>query len=114
MEKTNLRYLEKLPELMDLITLDLSFISLIKVMPSVTSLLKPTGKLITLIKPQFEAGRYEVGKGGIVRDPAVHQSVIERVTKEIQSFGFICHGVTESPIEGTEGNKEFLAYFERI
>jgi 23S rRNA (cytidine1920-2'-O)/16S rRNA (cytidine1409-2'-O)-methyltransferase len=111
MEKTNLRHLEKLPELVDLVTLDLSFISLIKVIPAVKNLLKPQGQLITLIKPQFEAGRHEVGKGGIVRDPAVHKAVVEKVTHEIEDAGFMCHGVIESPIEGTDGNKEFLAHF---
>lgn len=113
MEKTNLRHLERLPEHVDLVTLDLSFISLSKVIPAVKNLMNPEGRLIALIKPQFEAGREEVGKGGIVRDPAVHATVIERVTKEIEAAGFVCHGVIESPIKGTEGNKEFLGYFVR-
>ena len=112
-EKTNLRNLESVGELVDLVTLDLSFISVLKVMDAVCKFLKPNGKLIVLIKPQFEAGKQEVGKGGIVRDPQVHQSVIERITEGIKVFGFSCKGVTESPIEGATGNKEFLAYFER-
>lgn len=111
MEKTNLRYLEELPELVDLVTLDLSFISIIKVISAVRGLMKPGAQLITLIKPQFEVGRYEVGKGGIVRDPAVHAAIVEKVTREIEAAGFICKGIIESPIEGTEGNKEFLAHF---
>lgn len=111
LERTNLRYLEQLPEKVDLATLDLSFISLTKVIGAVKKLLVPQGKLITLIKPQFEASRYEVGKGGIVRDPLVHKKVISTVTEALSKEGFILQGVTESPIEGATGNKEFLGYF---
>jgi 23S rRNA (cytidine1920-2'-O)/16S rRNA (cytidine1409-2'-O)-methyltransferase len=113
-ERTNLRTLQTVGQLVDLITLDLSFISVLKVMDAVCKLMTDQGKLIVLIKPQFEAGKHEVGKGGIVRDPAVHQAVIDALTQGIQSYGFICKGVIESPIEGATGNKEFLAYFERI
>jgi 23S rRNA (cytidine1920-2'-O)/16S rRNA (cytidine1409-2'-O)-methyltransferase len=113
LERTNLRTLENLPELVDLVTLDLSFISVLKVMEAVTRLLKPDGKLIVLIKPQFEAGKEQVGKGGIIKDPAVHQQVIETVTQGIEQYGFVCKGVIESPITGTDGNKEFLTYFVR-
>jgi len=67
-----------------------------------------------LIKPQFEAQKGQVGRGGIIRDPAIHQSVIENVTKGIQAAGFSCVGVIESPIEGATGNKEFLGYFRRV
>ena len=112
MEKTNLRYLENLPELVDLITLDLSFISLLKVIEPVKKLLKPDGKLITLIKPQFEAGKEQVGKGGIITDSKVHQEVIDKVASGIIFAGFKLIGVIESPITGTSGNKEFLAYFK--
>lgn len=111
MEQTNLRYLENLPEKVDLVTLDLSFISVLKVMDAVTHQLKPQGKLIVLIKPQFEAERHKVGKGGIVKDECVHQEVIKKVTQGIEAHGFVCNGVIESPIAGTTGNKEFLAYF---
>lgn len=111
MERTNLRHLERLPELVDLVTLDLSFISVLKIIEAVSKLMKPHGKLVVLIKPQFEAGKEQVGKGGIVRDPAVHQEVIDRVTTGIGNYGFELQGVTPSPIEGTTGNKEFLAYF---
>ncbi|MGE0010266.1 MAG: TlyA family RNA methyltransferase [Candidatus Babeliales bacterium] len=113
MEQTNLRYLESLPEKVDLVTLDLSFISVLKVMDAVTKQLKPQGKLIVLIKPQFEAEKHQVGKGGIIKDPAVHQEVIDKITNGIESFGYTCQGVIESPIEGGDGNKEFLAYFNR-
>jgi 23S rRNA (cytidine1920-2'-O)/16S rRNA (cytidine1409-2'-O)-methyltransferase len=112
-ERTNLRMLESVGELVDLITLDLSFISVLKVMDAVCKLLKPNGKLIVLIKPQFEAGKHQVGKGGIVKDSAVHEQVIAQLTKGIEAYGFTLQGVTESPIEGSEGNKEFLAYFIR-
>lgn len=111
MEKTNLRYLESLPEKVDLVTLDLSFISILKVLDAVKKVLKPSAHLITLIKPQFEAERHEVGKGGIIKDPDVHKRVTEHVVKEICSKGFKNLGLTQSPITGTSGNIEFLAYF---
>jgi 23S rRNA (cytidine1920-2'-O)/16S rRNA (cytidine1409-2'-O)-methyltransferase len=113
-ERTNLRYLKELPVMVDLVTLDLSFISLLKVMPAVVNLMKPIGMLITLIKPQFEAERHEVGRGGIVRESAVHERVIKEIPAKIEEFGFALQGVVESPIQGAEGNKEFLAYFTRI
>ncbi|HEV2601834.1 MAG TPA: TlyA family RNA methyltransferase [Candidatus Babeliales bacterium] len=114
MEKTNLRNLGTVGELVDLVTLDLSFISILKVMQAVAGMLKEGGVLITLIKPQFEAGKEQVSRGGIVKDPAVHVQVIERVTQGIVAYGFEYLGVTESPIEGTMGNKEFLACFKKI
>ena len=113
MERINFRNLEKLDELADLITLDLSFISLLKVMDTVIHLLKPEGKLIVLIKPQFEAHRGQIGKKGVIKDKSVHKEVVERVTNGIVDHGFIFHGIIDSPIKGTTGNKEFLAYFER-
>lgn len=111
LERTNLRYLTSLPEKVDLVTLDLSFISLVKVIDAVVKLMKDSGQLITLIKPQFEAQRHEVGKGGIIKDPEVHQRVVQEVVKAIEQHGFQVQGVTESPLEGTMGNKEFLAFF---
>lgn len=113
MERTNFRYLKKVGEMADLITLDLSFISLLKVMDTVTSLLKPEGKLIVLIKPQFEAHRDQVGKKGVIKEDDVHKEVIERVTTGIIEHGFELIGLIDSPIKGTTGNKEFLACFER-
>ena len=113
-EKTNLRHLRDIGEQVDLITLDLSFISLLKVMDAVVALLKPQGQLITLIKPQFEASRKQVSRGGIISDPAVHEKVLKTVIPAIEAYGFTCQGVTESPILGKEGNKEFLAYFKRV
>jgi 23S rRNA (cytidine1920-2'-O)/16S rRNA (cytidine1409-2'-O)-methyltransferase len=114
MERTNLRYVTSLPEKVDLVTLDLSFISVLKVIDAVAHLLKEHGKLLVLIKPQFEAERKDVGKGGIIKDDEVHQKVIEKVIQGISEHGFIYKGHTESPIRGTEGNKEFLAYFEKV
>jgi len=113
-ERTNLRLLTDVGEKVDLITLDLSFISILKVMDAVISMLKPDGQLITLIKPQFEAQKGEVGRGGIIKDPKVHARIIQEVTTGIEQFGFKCIGVIDSPIEGSTGNKEFLAYFKRI
>jgi len=110
-ERTNLRHLEELPELVDLVTLDLSFISVLKVMDTVTRVLRPGGGLVVLITPQFEAGRSQVGRGGIVRDPVVHQSVVAQVIAGIEAFGFVFQSSIESPILGATGNKEFLAYF---
>lgn len=113
MEQTNLRYLDHLPEKVDLVTLDLSFISVLKVMDAVSLQLKPKAKLIVLIKPQFEAEKHQVGKGGIIKDPLIHQEVIKKITEGVESFGYSCQGVIESPIEGGHGNKEFLAYFTK-
>lgn len=95
----------------DLVTLDLSFISVLKVMETVIAVLQKGGRLIVLIKPQFEAEHNEICKGGIVKDEKVHQKIIEKVTSGIKNMGFDLIGVTESPIEGATGNKEFLAYF---
>lgn len=114
MERTNLRTLESLPELVDMVTLDLSFISVVKVLPTVQRVLKPGGILIVLIKPQFEAGKAEADKGeGVITDPAVHAAVIEQITSALRSFSFDVQGVIPSPIEGGSGNREFLtcAYF---
>ncbi|KAL4558494.1 hypothetical protein LXL04_036695 [Taraxacum kok-saghyz] len=112
-ERTNLRYLTELPQKVDLVTLDLSFISILLVMPAVVKLMKEEATLVTLIKPQFEARRSQVGGGGIVRDPLVHQEVREKIVKGVEDFGFQCNGWIESPLKGAEGNIEFLAYFTR-
>ncbi|KAL3621877.1 hypothetical protein CASFOL_034073 [Castilleja foliolosa] len=112
-ERTNLRYLTKLPQKVDLVTLDLSFISILTVMPAVINLMKNDAVLVTLIKPQFEAHRSQVGGGGIVRDPLVHEEVLEKIINGVQGLGFQCKGWIESPLKGAEGNKEFLACFSR-
>uniref|UniRef100_A0A383W5Y5 RNA-binding S4 domain-containing protein n=1 Tax=Tetradesmus obliquus TaxID=3088 RepID=A0A383W5Y5_TETOB len=114
MEKTNLRHMaaSDVPEQVSLVTLDLSFISVLKVMPAVAQLVAPGAQLVVLVKPQFEAGRSQVGSGGVVKDPKVHQQVIDRITKGVEAYGFVCRGVTESPLKGDKGgNTEFLAHF---
>ena len=114
MERTNLRYLEPLPELVDLATLDLSFISVLKVLPAVAAATRPGGQLVVLIKPQFEANRNQIGAKGVVRDPKVHQEVIEKVIAGANEMGFEYVAHTVSPIKGAkEGNTEFLALFNR-
>jgi 23S rRNA (cytidine1920-2'-O)/16S rRNA (cytidine1409-2'-O)-methyltransferase len=103
-----------LPEPIDIATLDLSFISVLKVMPAVSNLLAPVAQLVILIKPQFEAERHQIRRGGLVSDPAVHQEIIARVVAGVEAFGFKNHGVIESPIKGAaSGNTEFLGYFTR-
>jgi 23S rRNA (cytidine1920-2'-O)/16S rRNA (cytidine1409-2'-O)-methyltransferase len=95
----------------DLATVDVSFISLKKILPAVVPLLQPSGSIIALIKPQFEVGRGEVGKGGIVKDPVKHERVIETIREFAgKELKLTCRGVIESPILGAEGNKEFLIY----
>ncbi len=115
-EGVNARYLEPgdFPAVFDLAVMDVSFISATKVMPAVVSLLKSEGKLIVLIKPQFEVGRGEVGKGGIVREPEKHARVIEEVNAAARSLGLEVQKVMESPIKGADGNVEFLALYERV
>jgi 23S rRNA (cytidine1920-2'-O)/16S rRNA (cytidine1409-2'-O)-methyltransferase len=115
MERTNLRYLESLPDAIDLATLDLSFISLLTVMPAVLNVLKPDGRVLCLIKPQFEAGREHVRRGGLVIDEKVHQSVIDRVVSGCAALGLhLIDEVIPSPIQGAvSGNIEFLALFKR-
>ena len=110
MERTNLRKLDFLPDKVDLVTLDLSFISIIKVMPAVMNLIKDDARIITLIKPQFEAEREDICRGGVVKDESVHEKVIEKLKNGMKEFGFDMVDVIESPILGaTSGNKEFLA-----
>jgi 23S rRNA (cytidine1920-2'-O)/16S rRNA (cytidine1409-2'-O)-methyltransferase len=109
-EQTNARQLtrDQVPEPIDLIVCDASFISLAKVLDAALDLARHGGKLVALVKPQFEAGREEVGKGGVVRDPAVHRRVCAEAAAWIASRGWRVLGVTESPITGPEGNVEFL------
>ena len=115
LEKTNARYLsrEQIPEDLDAVTIDASFISLGKLLPALYPLLKPAGFLVALIKPQFEAGREKVGKKGVVRDQAVHIEVIERVLAEARALGFGCRGLDFSPIKGPEGNIEYLLWLQK-
>jgi 23S rRNA (cytidine1920-2'-O)/16S rRNA (cytidine1409-2'-O)-methyltransferase len=110
LEQTNARYLtaEQVPELVDIVVCDASFIGLAKVLEAPLKLAKAGAKLVALIKPQFEAGREEVGKGGVVRDAAVHERVCAEVRAWVESQGWTALGVTPSPINGSEGNVEFL------
>ncbi len=111
LDRTNVRYLEMLPEPVDLVTIDVSFISLLLVLPAAKRVLKPGGACLALIKPQFEAGKERVGKGGVVRDRQVHRDVIRTVFDAASGFGFMPRALTESPITGPAGNVEFLALF---
>ncbi len=108
MERVNARYPISLPEKIDLATLDLSFISVEKVIPSVARLLKEDGYLMVLLKPQFEARRNEVGKGGIVRQPLIHARVLGRFIAWAAGKGFRLGGLVASPILGASGNMEFF------
>ena len=115
LERTNIRYLEALPdgELADLAVIDASFIGLRLVLPATLRLLKPDGQVIALVKPQFEAGRQDVGKGGVVRDPQVHRRVLEEVAALAQELGLTVAGLTVSPAPGPAGNVEFLIWLTR-
>ncbi len=115
MENTNARYItpEDIPDPADFCSIDTSFISLTKILPPLKDLMKPGGRIISLIKPQFEAGKEQVGKGGVVRDPAVHEEVIEKVKRfGTEELGFKWLGLCTSPIKGPAGNIEFLAYWQ--
>jgi 23S rRNA (cytidine1920-2'-O)/16S rRNA (cytidine1409-2'-O)-methyltransferase len=115
-EKTNARHLTaaEIPEPIDLIVCDASFISLTKVLATPISFAAPDARMITLIKPQFEAGREEVGKGGVIRDPVVHARVCEEAVRWVEAQGWESLGVEQSPITGPEGNVEFLLAARRI
>ena len=110
LEQTNARYLTEaeIPEAIDLIVCDASFISLAKVLARPIEFARPGGRLLALVKPQFEAGREEVGKGGVVRDPVVHERVCAAAADWIRAQGWNVLGITPSPITGPEGNVEFL------
>ena len=118
LEGVNARYLrpEDLPEecrRFDLVTIDVSFISLALILPVVPPVLAPDGQVIALVKPQFEAGREDVGKGGIVRDPEVHARVVAEVTGAANQVGLERAGLVASPVTGAEGNVEFLLHLTR-
>jgi 23S rRNA (cytidine1920-2'-O)/16S rRNA (cytidine1409-2'-O)-methyltransferase len=113
MERTNARYLETLPEPVALVTMDASFISLRLLLPAVVGWLTPVADVIPLIKPQFEAERQLVGKRGVVRDPAVHRQVLQKVAGYARQAGLSIHGLIRSPISGSAGNIEFLMHLRR-
>ncbi|MGQ0763582.1 MAG: TlyA family RNA methyltransferase [Acidobacteriota bacterium] len=112
-EGVNARYLKPsdFDEQFDFATIDLSFISLTKVLPAIRPLLTEAGRIVALIKPQFEVGKGEIGKGGIVKDPAQHQRVVQEINAAAESLGLQTAGVIESPIKGADGNVEFLALY---
>lgn len=114
-ERANIRYLEKeaIPHRVDLATVDVSFISLRIVVPAVLKFLRDASVIFALIKPQFEVGKELVGKGGIVRDPALHQAVIEELSAFFRQIHLKCQTVIPSPVLGAKGNKEFIMFLER-
>ena len=113
LERTNFRYVttEQIPTPLDFASVDVSFISLTKILPVLYTLLKDNAEAVCLIKPQFEAGKEAVGKGkGVVRDPAIHKEVLDNFVSLTQEIGFTILGLTFSPVKGPEGNIEFLAH----
>ncbi|MDD2335547.1 MAG: TlyA family RNA methyltransferase [Geobacteraceae bacterium] len=115
LERTNIRFLEPdaLSEVPDLAVIDASFISLEKVLPNTLRLVKEGGEIVALIKPQFEVGRGQVGKGGVVRDERKHREVIDSICSLVETLGLDVKGVLESPLLGPKGNKEFLIYLKK-
>jgi len=115
LERTNARFLngESLPEKVDWVVCDVSFISLTKIFPAMQAILKDDGQVLALIKPQFEAGRENVGKNGVVRDPQIHQNVLENVIENAVAQGFQVEALSYSPIRGPEGNIEFLVWLKK-
>ena len=116
MERTNIRYVtpEDLGEALDLSVVDVSFISLKIVLPAIQKLLKPTGQVLCLIKPQFEAGKEKVGKKGVVRDPEVHKEVLRNFIALADELQFTIRNLTFSPVKGPEGNIEFLGHLSMV
>jgi len=115
LEKTNIRYLKKdvVPTKIDIATIDVSFISLLKVIPKVMEFLASAGEIVALIKPQFEVTKREVGKGGVVKDEAKRLEVLEKITKEVKNMGLIVKGVIKSPLLGPKGNTEYFIYLKQ-
>lgn len=115
MERTNARYLtpDAFPEAPNLAVIDLSFISLTKILQPVWDILGPPAEVVALVKPQFEVGKGEVGKGGIVKSPDKHARVLDMVQHHAETIGFVPRGVVESPIKGAKGNTEFLLYLTK-
>ncbi len=111
LDRTNARYLARLPELVDVATIDVSFISLRLILPPVAGWLRPGGHIVALVKPQFEARRDQVDRGGVVREPGVHRAVLERVVGWAEEEGLGLMGLVRSPITGPAGNVEFLAHW---
>ncbi len=115
-EKTNIRYLDKslVPDEIDIAVIDVSFISLLKVIPNVSNFLKTDGEIVALIKPQFEAGRKDIGKGGVVKEESIRLAVVEMIKNMSVEMGFHVLGTTTSPIKGPKGNVEYLIYLKKV
>ena len=115
LERTNFRYVtnKEIPDVLDFASVDVSFISLSIIIPALVPLLKENGSAVCLIKPQFEAGKDKVGKKGVVRDPAVHKEVIEKIVDVMKSNGLSVIGLDFSPVKGPEGNIEYLIYVQK-
>jgi len=116
LEDVNARYLtlETIGEPVDLGTVDVSFISLRKVLPAITKIVKSEGELVTLVKPQFEAGREQVQRGGVVKDPQIHETVLRELTEQMQTeLNLFVLDATHSPIRGPAGNVEFLIHLTK-
>jgi 23S rRNA (cytidine1920-2'-O)/16S rRNA (cytidine1409-2'-O)-methyltransferase len=115
LERRNIRYLKKeeVGEEVDLVVIDASFISIEKFLPHLLGFMKKGGLLLGLIKPQFEVGKGEVGKGGVVKDPLLHQKVIDRISGFCRGIGLNVVGIAESPLTGPKGNKEFFIYLKK-
>jgi 23S rRNA (cytidine1920-2'-O)/16S rRNA (cytidine1409-2'-O)-methyltransferase len=111
LEKTNARFLtgEQIPELVDVCVIDVSFISLTLILPNALALLRPSGVIVALIKPQFELRRSDVGKGGIVRDPRLHQKAQDKIVAFVNNLGHVVAGIAPAAIKGADGNQEFFA-----
>ncbi len=112
MERTNARYVDRLSETVDLVTIDVSFISLRLILPQVKQWLAPAGQVVALVKPQFEAGAEQVGKGGVVRDAQVHRAVLREVLQDAQADAWAVWGLICSPLRGPKGNREFLVWLK--
>lgn len=113
MERVNARHLERLPEPVGFVCIDVSFISLGLILPAVSRILSTNGQVVALIKPQFEAGREHVGKGGVVRDESARRDAVRSVLTTAESLGFGARGLTQSPITGPAGNVEYLVWLRR-
>ena len=111
-ERTNVRYLQELPEPIDLAVIDVSFISLRLVLPPIRRLLRPGAPIVALVKPQFEAGKGQVGRGGVIRDERLHRRILVELWSWVGQHGFVPRGLTASPIRGPAGNVEFLLWLE--
>ncbi len=115
LEKTNVRYLDRdlVPDKIDIASIDVSFISLLRVIPKVLEFLTPNGKVVALIKPQFEANKKDVGKGGVVKDDKKRLEVVEKIKSGSEKLGLEVKGVTKSPIKGPKGNVEYFIYLKK-